>query len=188
MIGASALNVTPAQVDQVLGFLAVLEAAKDPKAVKAFFAELKGYREEIANAERGLQYASAVAQKSKDEAKATIEAAAEAAQARDGVFAEIAMAQQKLSDERAEVERHAQENAAARVDWLAEVEAKALALDKRAIRLATLEEKLAKGQATLAEEQAALDRRAQDVELLQGQWEEKLKALRAAIGDTGETA
>ena len=182
MIGASALNVTPQQVDQVVGFLAVLEAAKDPTAVKAFFAELQSHRDQVANAERGLQGAAQHAQKMKDEAQAVIDSVPEAQRLRDEAYAQIAMAQQALSDDRSEVERHAQENATARADWLKEVDAKALALDQRAIRMAALEEKVAKSAALVAEEQAALDRRAADVELLRTQWEAKLAALRAAVG------
>lgn len=180
MIGA--LNVSAPTVDSILGFLAVLEAAKDPKQVKAFFAELQGHREQLANAERGLQHAAQHAQKMKDEAQAVIDSVPEAQRFKDEADASVAQEYQKLSDARSEVERQAQENATARADWLKEVEAKALAQDQRAVRLAALEEKTAKAAALVAEEQTALDRRAADVELLRTQWEAKLAALRAAVG------
>lgn len=182
MIGATALNVSAPTVDSILGFLAVLEAAKDPKQVKEFFAELQGHREQITNAERGLQGAAQHAQKMKDEARAVIDSVPEALRLKDEAAASVAQEYQKLSDARSEVERQAQENATARADWLKEVDAKALALDKRAIRLAQLEENLVKDQTALAEDQAAVDRCAADVELLQAQWEAKLAALRAAVG------
>lgn len=183
MIGASALNVSAPVADQILTFLSILDAAKDPKAVKTFFADLQAERDKTREAELSLAAERAALQQARDGAQALIDTLPAVHATRAQVQAECDAALQRLSDARADQERREQELAAARADWINQVNATNVAQEQEKKALQSAWSEVTAAKLAISGEQAQLDIAAAEVEALRTQYETKLAKLRAAVGE-----
>ena len=183
MIGASAMNVSPPVAEQILTFLGILEAAKDPKAVKAFFADLQVERDKTRDAELAMIEQRDLALAARLDAQKAIDALPAAEARRAQIDKECAAALQQLSDARDDLERREQELINNYVDWRNETNAtsNALAAEKRT--LAQSWDELGLARSALVADQVQVDVAYTEVDALRATYEAKLAKLRAATED-----
>ena len=183
MIGAANLNVSAPVADQILTFLGILEAAKDPKSVKAFFAQLAEERAKNLDAELAAIAARKDLAAARDEAQVILDKVPEAQAMRDTVLADCQSEHQKLSDTRADLERREQELTASRAELKADAKAQSAKLAKDQAQLAASWATYNLACDALSGEQAQHDLAVAEVDALRAQYEDKIAKLRAAVGD-----
>lgn len=189
MIGASSLNVSAPVADQILSFLGVLEAAKDPSAVKAFLAQLAEAREQIRAAELSAYSERQAVIATRADAQALLDSVPEAERRKAQIDQECEAARQLLSDARADLERREQELASSRADWIESVNATGIAHRQEKAALKASWDELNAARLALSGEQAQLDVATAEVESQRATLQGKLAKLRAATADDdGEQA
>ena len=182
MIGAAAMNISPAVLDQAVGLLDLIALVRDPEKSKAilegFVAERKAAEKARADASAAEKQAHQVADGHAQAAQKAQDAEAKAKKALD----EVERESQKLSDARDDLERGRDDLKASLAAMTSQLQAANIDRGRAADALRERQEAVDRQEEALRQERKAFDVRCTELETKEADLNERLSKLRQLAG------